>query len=141
MVHLTTFICKAYHGGHLTIRLDLGGCTNWPFYRIVAVHNRCLRDGRFRSTWATTIHCPTITEKNLLPSTGPDLALVSLWGSAHLSKPIGETSGSFWLSPPPISPLHLVMTTNAERVQRKRALEVLLESQKEESEPKETEAS
>ncbi|EDL95749.1 rCG58177, partial [Rattus norvegicus] len=33
------------------------------------------------------------------------------------------------------------MTTNAERVQRKRALEVLLESQKEESEPKETEAS
>ncbi|XP_023574171.1 28S ribosomal protein S16, mitochondrial, partial [Octodon degus] len=42
-----TFLCRAYRGGHLTIRLALGGCTNRPFYRIVAAHNKCPRDGRF----------------------------------------------------------------------------------------------
>ncbi|EQB77536.1 hypothetical protein CB1_000386033 [Camelus ferus] len=36
MVRLITLLCKAYRGGRLTICLALGGCTNRPFYRIVA---------------------------------------------------------------------------------------------------------
>lgn len=45
MVHLTTLLCKAYHGGHLTICLALGSCANRPFYTIVAAHSKCPRDG------------------------------------------------------------------------------------------------
>jgi small subunit ribosomal protein S16 len=54
---------------------------------------------------------------------------------AHLSKPMENLlglSGFF--------PLHPMMITNAERLRAKRAQEILLASQKAESEAKETEA-
>lgn len=62
----------------------------------------------------------------------------------HLSKPtenLRGLSGSL-TSPTPHPPSrHLMLITNAERLLRKRALDFLLASQKEESEPKETKAS
>ncbi|VFV30138.1 28s ribosomal protein mitochondrial [Lynx pardinus] len=44
MVQLTTVLCKAYHGVHLSICLALCGYTNQLFYHIVTIHNR---DGCF----------------------------------------------------------------------------------------------
>lgn len=40
-------LLKGYRGGHVVIRLALGGCTNRPFYRIVAAHSRRARDGKY----------------------------------------------------------------------------------------------
>ncbi|NXD42486.1 RT16 protein, partial [Copsychus sechellarum] len=34
-------------GGHVVIRFALGGCTNRPFFRIVAANSRRPRDGRY----------------------------------------------------------------------------------------------
>lgn len=132
---LTTFLCKAYHGGHLTIRLALGGCTNRPFYRIVAAHNKCPRDGRFVEQLGSYDPLPNSHGEKLVAL---NLDRIRHWlgCGAQLSKPMEKLlglSGFF--------PLHPMMITNAERLRRKRAREVLLASQKAESEPKETEAS
>ncbi|NXX66565.1 RT16 protein, partial [Spizella passerina] len=34
-------------GGHVVIRFALGGCTNRPFFRIVAANSRRARDGKY----------------------------------------------------------------------------------------------
>lgn len=135
MVHLTTFFCKAYHGGHLTIRLALGGCTNRPFYRIVAAHNKCPRDGRFVEQLGSYDPLPNSHGEKLVAL---NLDRIRHWigCGAQLSKPMEKLlglSGFF--------PLHPMMITNAERLRRKRAREVFLASQKADSEPQETEAS
>lgn len=135
MVHLTTFLCKTYHGGHLTIRLALGGCTNRPFYRIVAAHNKCPRDGRFVEQLGSFDPLPNSNGEKLVAL---NLNRIRYWigCGAHLSKPMEKLLGlsGFY-------PLHPMMITNAERLRRKRAQEALLASQKTESEPGETEAS
>ncbi|KAL1764258.1 28S ribosomal protein S16, mitochondrial [Sigmodon hispidus] len=82
MIHLTIFLCKAYFGGHLTICLALGGCTNWPIYRIVAV-DKCLQDGRFVEQLDSYDSLPTIMEKNWLPST---------WTGSGIGLAVGLTS-------------------------------------------------
>uniref|UniRef100_D4A7X1 Small ribosomal subunit protein bS16m n=1 Tax=Rattus norvegicus TaxID=10116 RepID=D4A7X1_RAT len=132
---LTTFFCKAYHGGHLTIRLALGGCTNRPFYRIVAAHNKCPRDGRFVEQLGSYDPLPNSHGEKLVAL---NLDRIRHWigCGAQLSKPMEKLlglSGFF--------PLHPMMITNAERLRRKRAREVFLASQKADSEPQETEAS
>uniref|UniRef100_A0A8B9P8A6 Small ribosomal subunit protein bS16m n=1 Tax=Apteryx owenii TaxID=8824 RepID=A0A8B9P8A6_APTOW len=38
---------KLYRGGHVVIRFALGGCTNRPFFRIVAAHSKRARDGKY----------------------------------------------------------------------------------------------
>uniref|UniRef100_A0A8C4UX52 Small ribosomal subunit protein bS16m n=1 Tax=Falco tinnunculus TaxID=100819 RepID=A0A8C4UX52_FALTI len=40
-------LLKGYRGGHVVIRFALGGCTNRPFFRIVAAHSRRARDGKY----------------------------------------------------------------------------------------------
>ncbi|XP_009272478.1 PREDICTED: 28S ribosomal protein S16, mitochondrial [Aptenodytes forsteri] len=47
MVQLGSRLLKGYRGGHVVIRFALGGCTNRPFYRIVAAHSRRARDGKY----------------------------------------------------------------------------------------------
>lgn len=130
-----TFLCKTYHGGHLTIRLALGGCTNRPFYRIVAAHNKCPRDGRFVEQLGSFDPLPNSNGEKLVAL---NLNRIRYWigCGAHLSKPMEKLLGlsGFY-------PLHPMMITNAERLRRKRAQEALLASQKTESEPGETEAS
>ena len=119
MVQLNTVLCKAYHGGHLTIRLALGGCTNRPFYHIVAAH-KCPRDGRFVEQLGfydpmTNSHGEKLVALNL------DRIQHWIGCGAHITKPVEELlglSGFF--------PLHPMVITNAERLRRKRAREVLL---------------
>uniref|UniRef100_A0A8D2N4V8 Small ribosomal subunit protein bS16m n=1 Tax=Zonotrichia albicollis TaxID=44394 RepID=A0A8D2N4V8_ZONAL len=41
---LTTLMGR---GGHVIIRFALGGCTNRPFFRIVAANSRRARDGKY----------------------------------------------------------------------------------------------
>ncbi|XP_052548154.1 28S ribosomal protein S16, mitochondrial isoform X2 [Tympanuchus pallidicinctus] len=47
MVQLGSGLLKSYRGGHVVIRFALGGCTNRPFYRIVAAHSKRARDGKY----------------------------------------------------------------------------------------------
>ncbi|EAW54487.1 MRPS16 isoform 1 [Pan troglodytes] len=134
MVHLTTLLCKAYRGGHLTIRLALGGCTNRPFYRIVAAHNKCPRDGRFVEQLGSYDPLPNSHGEKLVAL---NLDRIRHWigCGAHLSKPMEKLLGLAGFFP-----LHPMMITNAERLRRKRAREVLLASQKTDAEATDTEA-
>ncbi|KAM6184845.1 small ribosomal subunit protein bS16m [Rhynchocyon petersi] len=134
MVQLTTFLCKSYHGGHLTIRLALGGCTNRPFYRIVVAFNKYSRDGRFVEQLGSYDPLPNSHGEKIVAL---NLERIRHWigCGAHLSKPVEKLlglSGFF--------PLHPMMITNAERLRRKRAHEALLASQKTDTEATETEA-
>ncbi|XP_072679685.1 small ribosomal subunit protein bS16m [Canis lupus baileyi] len=135
MVQLTPVLRKAYHGGHLTIRLALSGCTNRPFYRIVAAHNKCPRDGRFVEQLGSYDPLPNSHGEKIVAL---NLERIRHWigCGAHLSKPVERLlglSGFF--------PLHPMMITNAERLRRKRAREVLLASQKTDTEATETKTS
>nr|XP_012420185.1 PREDICTED: 28S ribosomal protein S16, mitochondrial [Odobenus rosmarus divergens] len=135
MVRLTTVLCRAYRGGHLTIRLALSGCTNRPFYRIVAAHNKCPRDGRFVEQLGSYDPLPNSHGEKIVAL---NLDRIRHWigCGAHLSKPVEKLlglSGFF--------PLHPMMITNAERLRRKRAREALLASQKTDTEATETKMS
>ncbi|CAI9177656.1 unnamed protein product [Rangifer tarandus platyrhynchus] len=130
-----TVLCKAYRGGHLIIRLALGGCTNRPFYRIVAAHNKCPRDGRFVEQLGSYDPMPNSHGEKLVAL---NLDRIRHWigCGAHLSKPVEKLlglSGFF--------PLHPMVITNAERLRRKRAREVLLAAQKPDTESAETKES
>nr|KAF6425361.1 mitochondrial ribosomal protein S16 [Molossus molossus] len=130
-----TLLHKAYHGGHLTIRLALGGCTNRPFYRIVAAHNKYPRDGRFVEQLGSYDPLPNSHGEKLVAL---NLDRIRHWigCGAHLSKPVEKLlglSGFF--------PLHPMVITNAERLRRKLARELLLASQKTDTEATETKAS
>nr|XP_020750704.1 28S ribosomal protein S16, mitochondrial isoform X1 [Odocoileus virginianus texanus] len=130
-----TVLCKAYRGGHLIIRLALGGCTNRPFYRIVAAHNKCPRDGRFVEQLGSYDPMPNSHGEKLVAL---NLDRIRHWigCGAHLSKPVEKLlglSGFF--------PLHPMVITNAERLRRKRAREVLLAAQKPDTEATETKES
>ncbi|XP_043332146.1 28S ribosomal protein S16, mitochondrial-like [Cervus canadensis] len=132
MVQLTTVLCKAYHGGHLTICLALGGCTNRPFYHIVAAHNKCPRDGRFVEQLGSYDPMPNSHREKLVAL---NLDQIQHWigCGAHISKRVEELlglSGFF--------PLHLMVITNAERLRWKQAREVLLAAQKTDTEATET---
>ncbi|XP_042539882.1 28S ribosomal protein S16, mitochondrial-like, partial [Dipodomys spectabilis] len=134
-VRLSTLLCKNYRGGHLTIRLALGGCTNRPFYRILAAHNQYPQDGHFVEQLGSYDPLPNSHGEKLVAL---NLDRIRHWigCGAHLSKPMEKLLGLSGFSP-----LHPMMITNAERLRRKRAGEVLLASQKTEAEAPETEIS
>ena len=120
MVQLTTFRPCNQDATPATIRLALGGCTNRPFYRIVAAHNKCPRDGRFVEQLGSYDPLPNSHGEKLVAL---NLDRIRHWigCGAHLSKPMEKLlglSGFF--------PLHPMMITNAERLRRRRAREVLL---------------
>ncbi|XP_001362598.2 28S ribosomal protein S16, mitochondrial [Monodelphis domestica] len=123
MVHLTSLLCKSYRGGHVTIRLALSGCTNRPFYRIVAAYNKRARDGPFLEQLGCYDPLPNTSGEKLV---GLNLERIRHWmgSGAHLTKPVEKLlglSGYF--------PLHPMTVTNAERLRRKRALEASSASQ------------
>lgn len=134
MVHLSALLYKSYHGGHLTIRLALGGCTNRPFYRIVVAHNKCPRDGRFVEQLGSYDPLPNSHGEKIVAL---NLDRICHWigCGAHLTKPMEKLLGLAGFFP-----LHPMMITNAERLRRKRAREVLLASQKTDAEATDTEA-
>ncbi|KAF4017894.1 hypothetical protein G4228_009431 [Cervus hanglu yarkandensis] len=110
MVQLTPVLYKAYHGGHLTIRLALGGFTKWPFHHIVASPNKCPMDGHFMEQLGSYDPLSSSYGKKLI-----SLNLDQIWHcigcGAHLSKPVEKLlglSGYF--------PQHLTVVTNAERL-------------------------
>ncbi|XP_032258428.1 28S ribosomal protein S16, mitochondrial-like [Phoca vitulina] len=141
MGQLTTVLCKAYRGSQLTIRLALSGCTNQPFYHIVAAH-KCPRDGRFVEQLVSYDPLPNSHGEKIVAF---NLDRIRHWigCGAHLSKPVEPTSLSLWRSFLGLSgffPLH-PMITNTERLRRKRTCEVLLASQKTDTEATETKMS
>lgn len=92
-----TLLCRAYRGGHLTIRLALGGCTNRPFYRIVAAHNKCPRDGRFVEQLGSYDPLPNSHGEKLVAL---NLDRIRHWigCGAHLSKPVEKLLGNLALA-------------------------------------------
>ncbi|KAM7058943.1 small ribosomal subunit protein bS16m-like [Molossus nigricans] len=134
MVQLPALLHKAYRGGRLTILLSLGSCTNRPFYHIVAAPNKYPSDGR--SVEQRGSYDP------LLNSHGEKLVALNLDRIRHwigcgvlLSKLVEkllDLSGFF--------PLPSVLITNAERLRRKRAHEILFASQKTDAKAAETKA-
>ncbi|XP_062449253.1 small ribosomal subunit protein bS16m isoform X2 [Rhea pennata] len=47
MVQLASRLLRNYRGGQVVIRFALGGCTNRPFFRLVAAHSKRARDGKY----------------------------------------------------------------------------------------------
>uniref|UniRef100_A0A8C5N000 Small ribosomal subunit protein bS16m n=1 Tax=Leptobrachium leishanense TaxID=445787 RepID=A0A8C5N000_9ANUR len=114
MVHLTSLLLKNYHGGHVVIRLALGGCTNRPFYRIVAAHNKRARDGKYLEQLGTYDPMPNIYNEKLVSL---NIEKIKYWIAcgAHTTKPVAKLFGLAGFLP-----LHPMTITNAERVRRQR---------------------
>ncbi|XP_006642090.2 small ribosomal subunit protein bS16m [Lepisosteus oculatus] len=114
MVHLTPSLLRHYHGGHVVIRLALGGCTNRPFYRIVAAYNKRARDSKYIEQLGSYDPLPNIYNEKLVSFS---YERIKYWigCGAHPTKPVAKLlglSGFF--------PLHPMTVTEAER-RRKRA--------------------
>ncbi|KPP65028.1 28S ribosomal protein S16, mitochondrial-like [Scleropages formosus] len=107
-------LLKRYHGGFVVIRLALGGCTNRPFYRIVAAFNKRARDSKYIEQLGTYDPLPNKYNEKLVSL---NYGRIKYWigCGAHTTKPVAKLlglSGFF--------PLHPMTVTEAER-KRKRA--------------------
>ncbi|XP_067826293.1 LOW QUALITY PROTEIN: 28S ribosomal protein S16, mitochondrial [Heptranchias perlo] len=116
MVHLSSTLLKHYHRGYVSIRLALGGCTNRPFYRIVAAHNKRARDGKYLEQLGSYDPMPNIFSEKLVSL---NLEGIKYWlgCGAHMTKPVARLlglSGFF--------PLHPMTVTGAERFHKKQSL-------------------
>ncbi|XP_067873320.1 28S ribosomal protein S16, mitochondrial [Heterodontus francisci] len=116
MVHLSPILLKHYHRGFVCIRLALGGCTNRPFYRIVAAHNKRARDGKYLEQLGSYDPMPNIFNEKLVSL---NFERIKYWlgCGAHMTKPVAKLlglSGFF--------PLHPMTVTGAERFHKKQAL-------------------
>uniref|UniRef100_A0A673XIN4 Small ribosomal subunit protein bS16m n=1 Tax=Salmo trutta TaxID=8032 RepID=A0A673XIN4_SALTR len=67
MVHLSSFLLKTYHGGHIVIRLAMAGHkqSNRPFYRIVAAYNKRARDSKYIEQLGSYDPLPNIYNEKL----------------------------------------------------------------------------
>ncbi|XP_053307362.1 28S ribosomal protein S16, mitochondrial [Spea bombifrons] len=115
MVHLTSLLLKRYHGGHVVIRLALGGCANRPFYRIVAAHNKRARDGKYLEQLGTYDPMPNVYNEKLVSL---NMEQIKYWigSGAHTTKPVAKLLGLAGFFP-----LHPMTITNAERLRQERA--------------------
>ncbi|XP_043531884.1 28S ribosomal protein S16, mitochondrial [Chiloscyllium plagiosum] len=125
MVHLSSNLYKYYHRGFVCIRLALGGCTNRPFYRIVAAHNKRARDGKYLEQLGSYDPMPNIFNEKLVSF---NFERIKYWLAcgAHMTKPVEKLlglSGFF--------PLHPMTVTGAERFHKKAALMAQMESKEE----------
>ncbi|XP_034761013.2 small ribosomal subunit protein bS16m-like [Acipenser ruthenus] len=112
MVHLSSLLLKHYHGGHVVIRLALGGCTNRPFYRIVAAYNKRARDSKHIEQLGSFDPLPNIYNEKLVSL---NFERIKYWIAcgAHPTKPVARLlglSGFF--------PLHPMTVTKAERLRK-----------------------
>ncbi|KAE8593147.1 hypothetical protein XENTR_v10019001 [Xenopus tropicalis] len=114
MVHLTSQLLKRYHKGHVAIRLALAGCTNRPFYRIVAAHNKRARDGKYLEQLGTYDPMPNIYNEKLVSL---NIEQIKYWigCGAHTTKPVAKLLGLAGFFP-----LHPMTITNAERLKREK---------------------
>lgn len=133
MVHLTPLLLKRYYGGHVAIRLALGGCANRPFYRIVAAFNKRARDGKYLEQLGSYDPMPNIYNEKLVSL---NIERLKYWigNGARATKPIAKLLGLCGFFP-----LHPMTITNAERLRKKRELESLRSSREENSEAEEKE--
>ncbi|CAM4632741.1 unnamed protein product [Lepidochelys olivacea] len=125
MVHLAHLLMKNYHGGHVAIRLALGGCANRPFFRIVAAYNKRARDSKYLEQVGCYDPLPNSHNEKLV---GLNIERIKHWigSGAHVKKPVEKLlglSGFF--------PLHPMTITNAERLRKRRALKAITASEEE----------
>lgn len=109
MVHLSSLLLKKYHGGHVVIRLALGGATNRPFYRIVAAYNKRARDGKYIEQLGSYDPLPNIYNEKLV-AFNYDRIKHWIGCGAHPSKPVAKLLGLAGFFP-----LHPMTVTEAER--------------------------
>lgn len=112
MVHITSQLLKRYHGGHVVIRMALGGCVNRPFYRIVAAHNKRARDGKHLDKLGTYDPLPNVYNEKLV-SLNIDRIKYWIACGAHLTKPAAKLFGLAGFFP-----LHPMTITEAERLRK-----------------------
>ncbi|XP_061076133.1 28S ribosomal protein S16, mitochondrial [Conger conger] len=109
MVHLSPFLLKRYHGGFVVIRMTLGGCTNRPFYRIVAAYNKRARDSKYIEQLGSFDPLPNIHNEKLVSF---NYERIKYWigCGAHPTKPVAKLLGLAGFFP-----LHPMTVTQAER--------------------------
>nr|XP_033778556.1 28S ribosomal protein S16, mitochondrial isoform X2 [Geotrypetes seraphini] len=133
MVHITPLLLKRYYGGHVAIRMARSGCTNRPFFRIVAAFNKRARDGKYLEQLGSFDPMPNIYNEKLVSL---NFERLQYWiGNGALpSEPVAKLLGlcGFY-------PLHPMSITKAERVKKKRDLESLRSSQEAKTEGQEQE--
>ncbi|KAK2821664.1 hypothetical protein Q7C36_021007 [Tachysurus vachellii] len=133
MVHLSSLLLKKYHGGHVVIRLALGGATNRPFYRIVAAYNKRARDGKYIEQLGSYDPLPNIYNEKLV-SFNYDRIKYWIGCGAHPTKPIAKLLGLAGFFP-----LHPMTITEAERRKAAAALKQEVTPQEESEEEKQAE--
>ncbi|NXJ70174.1 RT16 protein, partial [Rostratula benghalensis] len=107
-------LLKGYRGGHVVIRFALGGCTNRPFFRIVAAHSRRARDGKYLEQLGCLDPLPNAHGERVA---GLNLERLRHWlgCGAQLSRPAEKLLGLAGFLP-----LHPMTVTGAERLRRRR---------------------
>ncbi|NXL49892.1 RT16 protein, partial [Podilymbus podiceps] len=135
-------LLKGYRGGHVVIRFALGGCTNRPFFRIVAAHSKRARDGKYLEQLGCLDPLPNARGEKVA---GLNLERLRHWlgCGAQLSRPAekllgrlgerGERGGGLarlaaahrllLAGLAGFLPLHPMTVTGAERLRRRRAQE------------------
>ncbi|XP_030041695.1 small ribosomal subunit protein bS16m [Microcaecilia unicolor] len=133
MVHVTPLLLKRYYGGHVAIRMALSGCTNRPFYRIVAAFNKRARDGKYFEQLGSYDPMPNIYNEKLVSL---NFERIAHWigKGAIPTLPVAKLLGFCGFFP-----FHPMTITNAERQRKKRELEALRSSQEENTEGQEQE--
>ncbi|XP_053508967.1 28S ribosomal protein S16, mitochondrial [Ictalurus furcatus] len=116
MVHLSSLLLKKYHGGHVVIRLALGGATNRPFFRIVAAYNKRARDGKYIEQLGSYDPLPNIYNEKLV-AFNYDRIKYWMGCGAHPTKPVAKLLGLAGFFP-----LHPMTITEAERQKAAAAL-------------------
>ncbi|XP_015738091.1 28S ribosomal protein S16, mitochondrial isoform X2 [Coturnix japonica] len=114
MVHLGGGLLRGhYRGGHVVIRFALGGCTNRPFYRIVAAHSKRARDGKYLEQLGCIDPLPNAHGEKVA---GLNLERLRHWlgCGAQLTRPAEKLLGLAGFLP-----LHPMTVTNAERIRRR----------------------
>ncbi|NWR20362.1 RT16 protein, partial [Emberiza fucata] len=130
--------------GHVVIRFALGGCTNRPFYRIVAANSRRARDGKYLEQLGCLDPLPNAHGEKVA---GLNLERLRYWlgCGAQLSRPaeklLGRPGGGAGMAGggmaglgPALTashraglagflPLHPMTVTGAERLRRQRQRE------------------
>ncbi|XP_018408153.1 PREDICTED: 28S ribosomal protein S16, mitochondrial [Nanorana parkeri] len=130
MVHLTSQVLRRYYGGHVVIRMALGGCANRPFYRIVAAYNKRARDGKHLDKLGTYDPLPNVYNEKLVSL---NIERIKYWmaSGAQITKPAAKLLGLAGFFP-----LHPMTITDAERLRK--AKEMAAEQPEENSREDET---
>ncbi|XP_039583527.1 28S ribosomal protein S16, mitochondrial isoform X1 [Passer montanus] len=137
MVQLGSRLLRG-RGGHVVIRFALGGCTNRPFFRLVAANSRRARDGKYLEQLGCLDPLPNAHGEKVA---GLNLERLRYWlgCGAQLSRPAEQLLGrrgvpGVGAAPGPRSPLspaglagflplHPMTVTGAERLRRRRQRE------------------